>query len=187
MVKNVTPLPDQEVIQEDIAQGRIRLKIDLSDAYDQVCICAEDVDKTVFATIMGTYISHIMQQGDCNAPATFQQLMMSIFCDILGCYVYVYLNNIFVFLNSTEEHECHLKEVFDHLRSNTLYLKWSKCNLYSNSVDCLCHVIDDKGIHPDMGKLACIIDWRTPHDYNDIQWFVGLVNYMANFLPNVTT
>jgi hypothetical protein len=35
--------------------------------------------------------------------------------------------------------------------------------------------------------LARIIDWRTPRDYNNIQRFIGLVNYMANFLPNVTT
>ena len=92
-----------------------------------------------------------------------------------------------MFSNTTEEHERHLKEVFDRLRSNTLYLKWSKCDLYSKSVDCLGHVIDDKGIHPDTGKLACIIDWRIPRDYNDIQRFIGLVNYVANFLPDITT
>jgi hypothetical protein len=84
--------------------------------------------------------------------------MMSIFQDVLGHYVHVYLDDIFVFLNSVKEHECHLRDVFDRLRSNALYLKWSKCDLYSRSVDCLGHVIDDKGIHPDMGKLACIVD-----------------------------
>jgi hypothetical protein len=81
-VKDITPLPDQEVIREDVARGRIRSKIDLSDAYDQVCVRTEDVDKTAFTTIMGTYVSHVMQQGDCNAPATFQRLMTSIFRDI---------------------------------------------------------------------------------------------------------
>jgi hypothetical protein len=186
-VKDVTPLPDQEVIREDVARGRIRSKIDLSDAYDQVCVRTEDVDKTAFATITGMYVSHIMQQGDCNAPATFQRLMTSIFRDVLGRYVHVYLDDIFVFSNSVEEHERHLRDVFDRLRSNTLYLKWSKCDLYSRSVDCLGHVIDDKGIHPDTGKLARIVDWRTPRDYNDIQRFVGLVNYVATFLPDVTT
>jgi hypothetical protein len=72
MVKDVTPLPDQEVIREDVAWAKFRSKIDLSDAYKQVHVRTEDIDKTAFATIAGTYISHIMQQGDCNAPATFQ-------------------------------------------------------------------------------------------------------------------
>jgi hypothetical protein len=165
----------------------VRSKIDLSDAYEQVHVHAEDVDKTAFATITGTYVSHIMQQGDCNAPATFQQLMTSIFHDVIGRSVHVYLDDIFVFSTSPEEHEKHLKEVFDHLRSNSLYLKWAKCDLYSKSIDCLGHIIDDEGIHPDVDKLACIVDWRTPRDYNDIQQFVGLVNYVANFLPDVTT
>jgi hypothetical protein len=59
-VKDVTPLPDQEVIWEDVAQAKFRLKIDLSDAYKQVHVRTEDVDKTAFATITGTYISLIM-------------------------------------------------------------------------------------------------------------------------------
>jgi hypothetical protein len=164
----------------------VRSKIDLSDAYEQVRVRAEDVDKTAFVTITGTYVSHIMQQGDCNAPATFQRLMTSICRDVIGRSVHVYLNDIFVFSTSPEEHEKHLKEVFDHLRSNSLYLKWAKCDLYSKSIDCLGHIIDDnEGIHPDADKLARIVDWRTPRDYNDIQRFVGLVNYVANFLPDM--
>jgi hypothetical protein len=186
-VKDVTPLPDQEVIRENVARGKVRSKIDLSDAYEQVRVHAEDVDKTAFVMIMGTYVSHIMQQGDCNAPATFQQLMTSIFRDVIGCSVHVYLDDIFVFSTSPEEHEKYLKEVFDRLQSNSLYLKWAKCDLYSKSIDCLGHIIDDEGIHPDVDKLARIVDWRTPRDYNDIQRFVGLVNYVANFLPDVTT
>jgi hypothetical protein len=73
------PLPDQDIIYEDVAQAKIRSKIDLSDAYEQVCIHLEDMDKTAFATISGTYVSLVMQQGDCNAPATFQCLMTAIF------------------------------------------------------------------------------------------------------------
>jgi len=68
-VKDVTPLPDQEVIREDVARAPIRSKIDLVDVYEQVRVRPEDVDKTVFATIAGTYASNVVQQGDCNAPA----------------------------------------------------------------------------------------------------------------------
>jgi hypothetical protein len=112
-VKDVTPLPDQEVIREDVARAKIRSKIDLSDAYEQVRIRTQDVDKTAFATIAGTYVSLIMQQGDCNAPATFQRLMTLIFRDVIGRFMHVYLDDIFIYSNSVEEHEQHLKVVFD--------------------------------------------------------------------------
>ena len=186
-VKDVTPLPDQEVIREDVARGKIRSKIDLTDAYEQVRIRPEDVHKTAFATIAGTYVSNIMQIGDCNAPATFQRLMTSIFRDCIGRFMHVYLDDIFIFSDTIEEHEQHLRVVFERLRQHSLYLKWKKCELYADKVDCLGHIIDDQGIHPDSDKLARIREWRTPRNYNDIQRFVGLVNYIGAFLPDITT
>jgi hypothetical protein len=158
-VKDIMPLPDQEVIREDVAWAKIQSKIDLSDTYEQVRIRMQDVDKMAFATIAGMYVSLIMQQGDCNAPATFQQLMTSIFCDVIGCFMHRYLDVIFIYSNSIEEHEQHLKVVFDRLRANVLYLKWSKCDLYTKHIDCLGHMIDNQGIHSDMDKLTQIMEW----------------------------
>ena len=186
-VKDLTPLPDQEVIREDVARAKIRSKIDLADAYEQVRVNPNDVPKTLFATIMGTYHSNVVQQGDCNAPATFQRLMTSIFRDVIGRYVHVYLDDIFIYSDSVEEHEKHLETVFKRLRDNKLHLKWKKCQLYAKEVECLGHMINDEGIHPDTDKLDRIRQWRTPRNYNDVQRFVGLVNYVSNFLPNVTT
>ena len=92
-VKDVTPMPDQEVIREDVARARFRSKIDLADAYEQVRIRPEDVHKTAFSTIAGTYTSNIMQQGDCNAPSTFQRIMNLVFRDYIGKFIHVYLDN----------------------------------------------------------------------------------------------
>jgi len=79
MVKDVTPLPDQDIIHLDIARVKIHSKIDLSDTYKQIDVLPEDMHKTMFATIYGTFMSNIMQQGNCNAPSTFQYTMNSIF------------------------------------------------------------------------------------------------------------
>ena len=78
-VKDVTPFPEQDQIRLDVARAKFRSKIDMSDAYEQIRIEPEDVNKTAFATVYGTYISHTMQQGDCNAPATFQRIMTMVF------------------------------------------------------------------------------------------------------------
>jgi len=141
-VKDVTPLPDQDIIWEDVARARIRSKIDLTDAFEQVRVRIEDVSKNVFATITGTYLSHIMWIGDYNAPATFQQLMTSIFRDAIGRFMHIYLDDIFVYSESIEEHEEHLRAVFERLRQAKLYLEWKKCDLYADHVDCLGHIID---------------------------------------------
>ena len=75
--KDVTPFPDQDQIRMDVARAKYRSKIDLSDAYEQIRIAVEDMWKTAFSTLYGTFVSLVMQQGDCNAPATFQSLMTS--------------------------------------------------------------------------------------------------------------
>jgi len=129
-IKDITPLPDQEIIQEDVARAKIHSKIDLTDAYEQVCVRPEDVIKNAFTTILGTYVSHVMWIGDCNAPATFQRLMTTIFCDAIGRFMHMYLDDIFIYSNTIEEHEEHLQFIFEKLREFSLYLKWAKCDLY---------------------------------------------------------
>lgn len=74
---------------------------------------ASDIWKTAFSTVRGTYVSHIMQQGDCNAPVTFQRLMMSIFQDVIGKFMHVYLDDIFVYSDTIEEHKNSLHIVFN--------------------------------------------------------------------------
>ncbi|KAG6870765.1 hypothetical protein C0995_010853, partial [Termitomyces sp. Mi166 len=54
-IKDVTPLLDQEVIHKDVTKARYRSKIDLTDAYKQVCIHVKDIPKMVFASLMGTF------------------------------------------------------------------------------------------------------------------------------------
>jgi len=168
-IKDVTPLPDQELIREDVAWARYRSKIDLADAYEQVWVRPEDVHKMAFATITGTYVSNLVQQGDCNAPATFQQLMTAVFHDVIGWFIHVYLDNIFIYSNSIEEHKWYLKLVFDWLQQAHLYLKWEKCNLYAKRLDCLGHIIDDTGIYPDDESLIELAmyfrNWHMFHKY----------------------
>ena len=69
--------------------------------------------------------------------------------------MHVYLDDIFIFSNTVEEHEQHLMVIFDRLRINFLYLKWTKCELYASRIDCLGHIIDNEGIHPNTDKLSC--------------------------------
>jgi Reverse transcriptase (RNA-dependent DNA polymerase) len=127
----------------DMAHAKYQSKIDLSNTYEQVRIDPKDIHKTVFSTVFGTFESNIMQQGDCNAPATFLHLMTAIFCNVIGIFVYVYLDDLFIFNNTLQEHEEHLDYMFKMLRNNHLYLEKEKCDLYSSSMDYLGHCVDD--------------------------------------------
>ena len=120
--KGVSPFPDQDTIRHDIAHATYRSKLDMSEAYEQICVRDEDVPKMAFTTIFSTFVSWVMQQGDCNTPSTFQRLMTSVFCDFVTRFVHVYLDDIFIYSLTIEEHEYHLAQVFDKLREAQLYL-----------------------------------------------------------------
>src|SRR5215471_4251453 len=158
----------------------------MSNAYEQIRIEPADVWKMAFATIYGTFVSHTMQIGDCNAPATFQHIMTAIFREYIGRFVHVYLDDIFVFSESVEDHEKHLDMVFKKLRQAHFFLEQSKCELYSKKMDCLGHIVDDRGIHVDPNKMAKIRDWKTPKNKHDVMRFLGLVQYLAHFMPDVS-
>ena len=48
-------------------------------------------------------------------------------------------------------------------------------------------VIDDQGIHADREKIRGIQDWPTPKWKNELQTFIGVVIYHAQFLAHLAT
>src|SRR5258706_7198603 len=112
--------------------------------------------------------------------------MTRIFRKFIAKFVYIYLDDIFIFSNSVEEHESHLSKVFDILRAQSLYLSAPKVDIYSKRMDCLGHRIDDQGLHADSDKMKSIRHWPRPWDYNDVQKFLRMINYLAQFMPDVS-
>ena len=62
----------------------------------------------------------------------------------------------------------------------------SKLDLFSDKTDCLGHIIDDNGIHAELDKMWRIREWRIPQNYNEVQIFLGLVQYLALYMPDIT-
>ena len=139
--KDVTPFPDQNLICHDIVQAKFGSKLDMTEAYEQMCIRTEDVCKMTFSTIFSTFQSRVMQMGDCNAPSTFQWLMTAVFQEFLGRFVHVDLDDMFIYSQSIREHIEHIMKVLQQLTKSQFYLSKSKLNLFSDKTDCLGHVI----------------------------------------------
>ncbi|KEP46697.1 putative Ty3/Gypsy polyprotein/retrotransposon [Rhizoctonia solani 123E] len=185
-VKDITPFPNQDEIREAVARAKYRSKLDMTNAYEQIRIIPDHVKKTAFKTVYGTFYSNVMQQGDCNAPSTFQRLMTQLFRHWIGRGIFVYLDDIFVYSDTIEEHERLLKVVLDVLTDAKLHLSGKKVELYTKRMECLGHIIDQDGIHADSDKMSVLRLWPAPRNAHDVQRFLGLVQYLAAYMPDLS-
>ena len=82
-IRRHTPLPNMEEAIEFVAARPWWSKIDLTDAYHNIRIDPDSERHTTFLCHMGHYRSRVMQQGDCNAPATMVRAMNEIIADMI--------------------------------------------------------------------------------------------------------
>ena len=66
-------------------------------------------------------------------------------------------------------------------------LKRSKCEFMLPSVEYLGHKISDKGLQPTEGKIKAIVEAPAPQNVSQLKAFLGMLNYYAKFLPNISS
>jgi len=74
-----------------------------------------DKEKTAFETDSDNFYYEVMPFDLKNAGATYQRLMDSVFHDMIGRNVEVYVEDIVVKVDSSEQHVSDLREVFQAL------------------------------------------------------------------------
>jgi hypothetical protein len=113
--KMSAPLPDIDGILRRVSKGRYRSIIDGQDAYEQIRIIPEHVERSAVKMPDGNMMSTVIQIGDCNAPSTYQALMNYLFGNYIGRWMDVYLDDIVVYSDTRDEHDEHVRTVLDIL------------------------------------------------------------------------
>jgi hypothetical protein len=185
--RDYTMIPLQQTMLDAAGRARCLSVLDLTDAYHQIRIKPSSEKYNTINTPFGCYKIRVMLQGDANAPATMMRNMTKIFGDIIGIYVWVYLDDIIVFSDNKTDHISHLREIFRRLQENSFYLKLEKCQFRLKRIKLLGHYIEEGRIIPAREQIRKIQDWRSPTTKKQLQSFIGLVNYIAPHLPHAAT
>ena len=86
--------------------------------------------------------------------------MNQVFHEYLDKFVIVYLDDIVVYSSTMEEHQHHLRLVFEKLREHQLYVKREKCA--SAQQQKLSWTCNRSRVGMEEKKVKAIKDWKTP-------------------------
>eukprot|EP00731_Ephydatia_muelleri_P006003 Em0003g251a len=179
------PLPKPNDLFATLAGGQKFSKIDLSRAYQQLVLEEESCELVVINTHIGLFSYTRLPFGVASAPALFQRAMDSILQGIAG--VICYIDDILVTGKDDAQHLQALEQVLSRLQEAGLTIQKNKCVFMAKSVEYLGHVVDAEGLHTTPEKLKAILEAPAPKDLNQMRSFLGLVNYYARFIPNLST
>lgn len=115
----------------------------------------------------------------------FQKVIEQILADC-GCAVN-FIDDIIVFGKTESEHDESLKKVLSKMREYRILLNHEKCVFKLNEIDFLGHHFDGNGMIPAHSKVEAIKHFREPVNAEEVRSYLGLVNYVGAFIPNLAT
>jgi hypothetical protein len=118
--KDEYPMPVADLLVDGASGYKVLSFMDGHSGYNQIFIAESDIYKTAFRCpgSIGTFEWVVMPFGLKNAGATYQRTMNSIFHDMIGKYMEVYID---------DKHLENLEKVFIRMRKHQLKMNPLKC------------------------------------------------------------
>ena len=85
-----------------------------------------------------------------------------------------------------EEHDQRLQATLDRTKMIGMTLNPDKCQLRVTEVTYLGHKLTEGGVLPDQSKVEAILNMPAPQDKPGVQRLLGMVNYLAKFIPGMS-
>ncbi|KAD7478568.1 hypothetical protein E3N88_01704 [Mikania micrantha] len=182
--KDHFPLPFIDQIVEKLAGQKFYCFLHGYSGYNQIAIHPDDQQKTTFTCPYGTFAFRRMPFGLCNAPATFQRCMMSIFSDMVGESLEIFMDDFSIFGPSFETCLEQLTKVLKRCVETNLVLSWEKSHFMVQEGIVLGHVISSRGIEVDHAKVQVISTLPPPTNVKGIRSFLGHAGFYRRFIKN---
>jgi hypothetical protein len=182
--KDHFPLPFIDQMVERLAGHEYYCFLDGYSGYNQIPVDPEDQEKTTFTCPFGTFAYRRMPFGLCNAPATFQRCMISIFSDMVERIMEIFMDDFSVFGSYFQECLDRLTLVLVRCKEKNLVLNWEKCHFMVKQGIVLGHVISQRGIEVDKAKVDLISNLPPPRTVKEIRSFLGHAGFYRRFIKD---
>ncbi|KAM2111924.1 hypothetical protein ACFX1R_014489 [Malus domestica] len=182
--KDHFPLPFLDQMLERLAGHSFYCFLDGYSGYNQIFIAPDDQEKTTFTCPFGTFAYRRMPFGLCNALATFQRCMVSIFSDYVERIIEIFMDDFSVFGSSFDNCLDNLNLILKRCVETILMLNWEKCHFMVKQGIVLGHIISEKGIEVDKSKIDLVRYLPSPTSVREVRSFLGHAGFYRRFIKD---
>lgn len=174
---DIYPLPDQDDIIADMAGKKYYSSVDASKFFFQLPVFHDHRNRMVVISPRGLERSNVALMGFKNSPAFAQRFMDRLFFDHRS-FVRAYIDDIIIFSDSAEEHEEHLKIVFDILQKARIHIAPDKSFLAYQSVQLLGCVANGEGVVKTTDRIEAFRKLVFPNNLSALETYLGMADWL---------
>lgn len=178
------PIPLIDDILDGLSGSKFFTTLDIKGAFYQIILDKKSRDYTAFSANNFKYRWVRMPMGLATAPLTWQRTINTIFANLIGKGLYVYLDDLIIYGKTRVEHDEVLFQAMNLLKEHNMQLKISKSVFYARKFEYLGHVITENGIKANPKKIEAIENYPRPINVKKVQSFLGLCTYFRRYVQN---
>lgn len=184
VIRRHYPLKTLEEIAARITGSKIFSKLDCKKGFWQIKLSERTQKFLTFATPWGRYSCTKLPFGLCSAPEIFQQIMTKLLTGIEKAEAS--MDDILIYAADKEELDKTTAEVMKRIKNAGLTLNKEKCEFHVSKIKFLGHMLSARGVEVDPEKVEAISKLREPDNKTELQRILGMVTYLAKFIPNLS-
>ncbi|CAL2232523.1 unnamed protein product [Prunus armeniaca] len=184
--KDEYPMPMADMLVDGAAHNQMLSFMDGNAGYNQIMMAEEDIHKTAFMCPghIGAFEYTVMPFGLRNAGATYQRAMNSVFHDMIGHSLEVYIDDVVIKSPEEGNHMTNLRRAFLRMRQHKLKMNPKKCVFGVQAGNFLGFLVHQRGIEIDKNKAKSIIEALPPRNKKELQSLLGKINFLRRFISN---
>ena len=179
------PIPLVRDVFERVRGFAVCSRLDLAQGYHQLPVRASDRHKLTFTWERRRWRFRGAPFGVKHLSSHFQRVMSAVLAGTEE-FVAIFIDDVFVFSPSVQEHIEHLKIVIGKLSAHHLTLRAAKCAFGLRRAELLGHVVEADVLRPLPQKLSCVLQMKRPESSKQMQIALGLINYLRAFIPRAS-
>ena len=157
--------------------------LDATEGYYSCKLPEESSKLTTFTTPFGRYRYLRLPKGIRSSQDIYNRKMEEALegLDGVACIV----DDLIIFGKSKAEHDKNLKRLLIRAREKGIRFSSDKAVICKSEVNYFGHVITDRVLSVDKGKVSAITNMENPNSRHELETLLGMLTYLSKFAPNL--